>query len=55
MKQNKDTNNNNVRKYVFFSIILVLIGAFGYVIWGENSNIDVDEMLKHVNTGEVPF
>mgnify|MGYP001319340183 FL=1 len=55
MKENKEATNNNMRKYAFFSIVLILIAAFGYVIWGENSNIDVDEMLKHVNTGEVPF
>lgn len=55
MKQTKDTTNNNMRKYGFFSIILMLVAAFGYVLWGENSNIDVDEMLKHVNTGDVPF
>ena len=54
MKQNKDTDNN-IRKYVFFSIMLVFVAALGYVMWGENSNINVDEMLKHINTGEVPF
>lgn len=54
MKQNKDSTNN-LHRYAFFSIILIIIAAFGYVILGENSNIDVEEMLKHVNTGEVPF
>lgn len=53
--QTDDRKNNNLSKYAFFSIIIALVAAFGYVFWGDNGNFDVDEMLKHVNTGEVPF
>jgi cytochrome oxidase assembly protein ShyY1 len=49
-------NKKNFLQYgitVFIGICILL--AIIYIIFFENNNVDVVEMTKHINVGEVPF
>lgn len=51
----KKTKNNNSSKYAILFIIFVLIVYLIYVVFGNDNDVNVEEMLKHVKLGEVPF
>jgi glucose uptake protein GlcU len=54
MQKNK-TKNNNTSKYAILITVFVLIVYLIYVVFSNDSEVNVEEMLKHVNVGEVPF
>jgi len=47
----------NVFKYNMFVIFiaLVIIMLFGYVMFFEKTVMNVDELVKHIDSGDVPF
>lgn len=51
----KKTKNNNTSKYAILFTIFVLIIYLIYVVFANDSDVNVDEMMKHINVGEVPF
>jgi hypothetical protein len=54
--KNQEGGKTNTGKIAFYSTISVLIFAFIYIFFGDSGNsVGIDEMLKHVHTGEVPF
>lgn len=54
MKNNNDKPSTG--KIAFYSAISLLVFAFIYLFFGDSGNsVGIDEMLKHVHTGEVPF
>ena len=51
----KKTKNSNAPKYaILFTIFLVIIYLI-YVVFLNDSDVNVEEMMKHINVGEVPF
>lgn len=49
-------NKSNTTKIAFYSTISLIVLGFIYLFMGDTgSTIGVDEMLRHVHTGEVPF
>ncbi len=51
----KKTKNNNTSKYAILFTMFVLIVYLIYILFSNDSNVNIEEMLKHVNVGEVPF
>lgn len=51
----KKTKNNNTSKYAILITIFALIVYLIYVVFANDSNVNVEEMLKHINVGDVPF
>lgn len=55
MKQLED-KKSNTKRIAFYSTISLIVFGFLYLFMGESGNsIGVEEMLKHVHTGDVPF
>lgn len=47
----KNTYQNGIAIIVSICILLVFI----YIFFFDNNDIDIEEMTKHINVGEVPF
>lgn len=55
MKNNHEGKRSG-GKIAFYSTISLMVFAFIYIFFGDSGNsVGIDEMLKHVHTGEVPF
>jgi len=55
MKQ-ETSKYSTSNKIAFYSTILFILSAFAFIFFGDGGNsVTVDEMLKNVHTGEVPF
>lgn len=53
--QKKTKNNNNTSKYAILFTIFALIVYFIYVVFANDSDVNVEEMMRHINVGDVPF
>ena len=53
MKQDKEVSKSN--RYALYAFMVIFVASVLFIFFGENSNVDVNEMMKHVKTGEVPF
>lgn len=51
----KKTKNNNTSKYAILITIFALIVYLIYVVFANDSDVNVEEMMKHINVGDVPF
>lgn len=51
----KKTKNNNTSKYAILFTIFALIVYLIYVAFSNDNDVNVEEMLKHINVGDVPF
>ena len=51
----KKTKNNNTSKYAILFTIFALIVYLIYVVFANDSDVNVEEMMKHINVGDVPF
>mgnify|MGYP006074999023 CR=1 FL=1 len=51
----KKTKNNNTSKYAILFTMFVLIVYLIYILFSNDSDVNIEEMLKHVSVGEVPF
>ena len=51
----KKTKNNNTSKYAILFIIFALMIYLIYTVFANDSDVNVEDMLKHVKLGEVPF
>lgn len=51
-----DNNRKNLYQHgITLFVGMCILIAIIYIFFFENNNIDVDEMTKHINVGEVPF
>ena len=51
----KKTKNNNTSKYAILITIFAFIVYLIYVVFANDSDVNVEEMMKHINVGDVPF
>jgi hypothetical protein len=50
-----DNQKNPYQRGITILIGMCIILAIIYIFFFENNDIDVEEMTKHINVGDVPF
>ena len=50
-----DNPKNYYQRGITIFVGMCILLSIIYIFFFENNNIDVDEMTKHINVGEVPF
>lgn len=54
MDENKK-NKSGSNQYIFYSVLALIVMCFSYLFLADGTNVNVDEMLKHISTGDAPF
>lgn len=55
MQKDTEKKKSNTSKYAILIVIFLVLLYLIYVVFSNDNTVDVEEMLKHINVGEVPF